>query len=102
MDFLTFIKTLPDQDDKGSQDFMAFVRSDLNFPATSDPEKLAHYLYRKLNLNHRLTLAYQKLLMLYFYAENNYKQPSDPTLLGKINLIVSLQNNDPLYKNIDN
>lgn len=100
MDFLTFIKSLPEQDDKGSRDFVAFVRSDQNFPATSDPERLAHYLYRRLN--HRLTLAYQKLLMLYFYSKNNYKQPSDPTLLDKINLIVSLQNSDPLYRNLEN
>lgn len=93
MDFLTFIKSLPEQEDKGSRDFIAYVRTDANFPTTSDPEKLAHYLYRRLN--HRLTLAYQKLLMLYFYTENNYQQPSDTALLGKINLIVSLQNNDP-------
>ncbi len=100
MDFLSFLKSLPEQQDKGSLDFIALVRSDANFPATSDPEKLAHYLY--LRLNHRLTTAYQKLLMLYFYVENNYNQPSDPTLLDKINLIVSLQNMDPLYRNIEN
>jgi hypothetical protein len=100
MDFLTFLISLPIQQDKGSQDFIAFALSDKQFPITSDPEKLAHYLYRRLN--HRLTLSYQKLLMLYFFTLNHYKQPDDPTLLDKINLIVFLQNNDPLYRNIEN
>jgi hypothetical protein len=34
MDFLSFLKSLPEQDHKGSQDFMAFVRAD----RTSQPQ----------------------------------------------------------------
>jgi hypothetical protein len=99
MDFLSFLNTLPKQQDVSLQGFIDFARADKNFPNSSDPELLARYLYRKLG--HRLTTAYQKSLMMYFYVSNNNVQPSDPSLLDKINRIVDLQNNDPLYRNID-
>ena len=99
MNFITFLKSLPKQADKSSHNFIRFALSDKEFPDTADPEQLARYLY--LRLDHKQTLAYQKLLMFYFFSENNFQQPTDPSLLGKINLIVSLQNGDPLYRNIE-
>ena len=55
MNFITFLKSLPKQADKPSQDFILFALFDKEFPDTADPERLARYLY--LRLDHKQTLT---------------------------------------------
>jgi len=97
MKFISFINQLPKQDDPAINEFIELAKQDDTFPDTDDVDILAEYLY--LNLNHRLTTAFQKTLMLWFYVRNNYKQPDD-NALDKINRIVALQNNDPNYQKV--
>jgi len=42
MNFISFIRNLPQQDDLGVSGFLTIAKSDLDFPDTSDPLKLAN------------------------------------------------------------
>jgi|SRR6185437_14482058 len=106
--FLSFIKSLIPHEikdehiedfvnqDKSVQNFILWAFKDKDFPATDDLTVLANYLYLKLNKEQ--TAAYQKLLLFYLYLKNGGRQPTNPELLQKVNLIVTLQQNDPQYK----
>jgi hypothetical protein len=99
MNFTDFVRSLPKQDDKAINKFISFVKKDVNFPATSEPSKLAIYLYKQLDTEQ--TLAFQKLLL--FYGSMPYNQlpkkchHSQDIMLMAVNIIVSLQNFDEDY-----
>lgn len=100
MSFKEFILAMPSDSDPRLVKFREFVKEDKNFPSTSDPSKLAIYLYLKLDPT--LTLAYQNCLMIYSKMPNN-KLPKrffarEDMALMAINIIVSLQNFDSDYK----
>lgn len=75
--------------DKAVEDFILWAFKDKDFPATDDLNALAYYLYPKLNKEQ--TAAYQKLLLFYLYLKNGNRQPTNPELLNKVDLIVELQ-----------
>lgn len=91
MNFKTFIQEQieANQDDPFANQVILIIRKDVNFPATSDIKVLAKYLYK--TLDHKQTTAFQKLIMFWKFAENNYRQPTDPNLLKEINYIIDLQ-----------
>ncbi len=91
MDFKTFIDKNIDtnQDDPISNEVIKIVKNDKEFPKTSDIKSIASHIYNKLD--HGQTTAFQKLLLFWKFAENNYKQPTDPKLLNEINYIIDLQ-----------
>jgi len=91
MHFITFIQTelTPNQSDPVSNELIIRFQKEINFPVTSDIETIAKHLY--LTLNHTETTAFQKLIMFWKFAENKYKQPTDPNLLNQINYIIELQ-----------
>lgn len=100
MNFISFVKALPKQDDSSLNGFLDIAKSDSNFPNSSDPIKLAQYLY--LQLNPEQTLGFQKMLMIYFQVEPANQIPpkykNDQELyLKAINYILSLQDNDTNY-----
>jgi len=112
MHFLAFIKSLIPHEykdkqiedfikqDKAVEEFILFAFKDKDFPGTDDLTALAYYLYPKLNQEQ--TAAYQKLLLFYLYLKNGNRQPSNSELLQKVDLIITLQNNDPEYKKVNN
>ncbi|MCP4121760.1 MAG: hypothetical protein GY751_08395 [Bacteroidetes bacterium] len=95
MNYYDFIRDLPTQEDDNLNQVIDIILKDTSFPKTDDLEKLAEHLYLKLNPD--LTTAFQRSLMLWQFALNDYKQPQDVGLLNQINYIVDLQNNDPDY-----
>ena len=96
MNFIDTINNLSaDQDDPHLNKIVTLIKKDPDFPKTNDMEILAKYLYLKLDRD--LTLAYQKTLLFWLYQKNGNQKSSDPALLGRVNYIVELQNNDPSY-----
>lgn len=100
MNFISFIRNLPQQDDPGLNGFLTIAKSDPDFPGTSDPLKLAKYIYLKLSPEN--TLGFQKSLMIYFQLEPTNQIPpkyknSPDKFLEAINFILKLQDNDPMY-----
>lgn len=100
MHFIDFIKTAPKQPNKQLQAVIDLIKNDTDFPKSSDPSKLAIYLY--LKLNEKQTTAFQQLLMIYRQMPN-HKLPKraiarEDMFLDAINLIVNLQNSDSDYK----
>lgn len=94
MTFKNFILSLPPQDNKDINNLLEILRNDELLP--EDTDAVAKHVY--LKLNSQLTKCFQQLVMMYFFTENNYKQPQNPDILDKINFIVNLQNNDAKYK----
>ncbi len=99
MNFIDFIRTFPPQGDKRLQSFIDLAKNDMDFPPTSDPSKLAIYLYKKLNPVQ--TTAFQNCLMIYSKLPDNelpkrFFGRADMPLMA-INIIVSLQNFDSEY-----
>ena len=88
-----FIKTAPKQEDKNINYVLGLLQNQKDLP--EDVETISKVIY--LNLNPQQTQAFQKILMMYFFTENNYQQPTAQNL-NKINFIVDLQNNDKNYK----
>ena len=100
MDFISFVRTQALQNDPGINAFVAIARADENFPASSDPIKLAQYLY--LKLNPQATLGFQKMFMIYAQFEPSNQIPpqykkDQGKMLEAINLIIDLQNKDSNY-----
>lgn len=98
MNFPAFVKSLPKQKDRAINSFIAFVKKDAHFPATSEPCKLAIYLYKQLTIEQ--TTAFQKLLL--FYGSMPYNQlpakcQDHEMMLMAVNIIVGLQNFDADY-----
>ena len=98
MNFAEFVKSLPRQKDKDIDRFIALVEKDADFPTTSEPSKLAIYLYKKLNS--KQTATFQKLLL--FYGSMPFNQLPEicqdhEMMLMAVNLIVGLQNFDNDY-----
>ncbi|MEW6470422.1 MAG: hypothetical protein AB1458_16030 [Bacteroidota bacterium] len=99
MNFIDFLKTFPPQGDKRLQSFIDFAKKDKDFPTSSDPSKLAIYLYRKLDPTQ--TLAFQNCLMIYSKMPDNelpkrFFGREDMPLMA-VNIIVALQNFDSDY-----
>jgi hypothetical protein len=100
MHFIEFIRSVPDGQDKKVQAFINLAKADKDFPMTSDPSKLAIYLYQKLNPE--TTHGFQVCMMIYSKERKN-KLPKmcfgrDDMMLHAINVIVGLQNFDSDYK----
>lgn len=100
MNFIDFVKALPPQPDKRVSSFVEYAKKDKNFPLTSDPAKLAVYLYMKLN--YPQTYGFQNCLMIYSHTPGNelpkrFFEREDMALMA-INIIISLQNFDSDYK----
>jgi hypothetical protein len=100
MHFIEFIKVQPAAVDKRLKSFIDIVVNDKNFPMTSDPSKLAIYLYKTLDPD--VTRGYQFALMMYSQMPGN-KLPKmcsgrEDMMIHAINLIVGLQNFDSEYK----
>ena len=99
MNFPDFVKSLPKQEDKAANSFIDLVKNDPNFPNTSEPSKLAIYLYQRLNIEQ--TTAFQKLLLFYGSMPFNQLpkkcQHREDTMLMAVNIIVALQNFDEDY-----
>lgn len=99
MHFIDFVKTAPDQPNKELQAIIDLIKNDAEFPKSSDPSKLAIYLY--LKLNGKQTTAFQQLLMIYSQMPNKLPKRAtarEDMLLDAINLVVNLQNSDSDYK----
>ena len=102
MHFYEFVKSLPKQVDSNINEAIELIKNDLKFPKdTSDPSVLGIYLY--LQVDHKQTNAFQKLLMLYQQMVKDNKLPErsvarQDMFMEAINLIVVLQNNDSRYK----
>ena len=100
MHFKEFVKTMIGQTDPKVKAFANIVIADKDFPQSSDPSKLAIYLYKKLDPD--LTRGFQFCLMVYSKMPDN-KLPKmcfgrEDMMLDAINLIVGLQNFDSEYK----
>jgi hypothetical protein len=104
MNYISFIKDLQKQEDNGINSFLEIAQNDGNFPNSSDPIKLAQYLY--LQLTPEQTLGFQKTLMIYQQVETANQIPpkykNDQQLFLKaINYILKLQDNDSNYPYAD-
>ena len=100
MNFISFVRTLSKQDDDSLNGFIDFAKADNNFPNSSDPIKLAQYLYLQLSPDD--TTGFQKMLMVYFQVETTNQIPpkykdDQQLFLKAINYILKLQDNDPSY-----
>jgi hypothetical protein len=69
MRFITFIKSLPKQQDKEVQDFINWVKKNPKFPQSSDPRLLGMYLSNKLNDS--MKMGYMKTMMVYKHQTDN-------------------------------
>lgn len=101
MNFKEFIHLVPQQLDPGIISFVEYVKSDSNFPTSSDPVVLGKYLY--LKLNEQQTTGFQKIFIVYAQFEKKNELPekyegNQNELLNGVNTIVQLQNSDPEYK----
>ena len=102
MNFITFLREEIDHQ-YGQRDvdaFYDFAINDETFPNSSDPVKLAKYLYLKLTPQE--TLGYQKFFGIYTQICTSNQVPpkcknDKEYFLRAINYIVKLQNNDPNY-----
>lgn len=97
MTFKQYILTglSPEQQDREMSKMIFSIKEDVNFPDTANIKQMAEYLYRELDQD--ATLAFQKLLMFWKYAQNGYKEPKDMGILAEINHIIVLQTNDRSY-----
>jgi len=89
-----FILSAPKQEDTNINYVLDLLKNQKDLP--KDVETISKVIY--LKLNHEQTQAFQKIVMMYFFTENNFQQPQDPEILNKINFIIDLQNNDENYK----
>ena len=101
MNFKDYLHQMPEQEDTGLNSFLHYVKSDSNFPVSSDPVVLGKYLY--LKLNELQTTGFQKLFIFYANFEKNNEVPAkyknnQAELLNGVNTVVILQNEDPEYK----
>ena len=94
MEFISFLKTLPKQDDKHVNAFLEWALNHKYIPSSSDPSILAKYLYDKLDWD--LTHAFQKLFVVYEKTDPDNAIPAQykghGNLLHAINIIVILKN----------
>lgn len=94
MEFIDFIRSLPRQQDKPTNDFIKWASGQKDFPDSSHPIILASYLFDKLDWD--MTHTYQKLYVLYGHTDSknriprNYKE--DSKLMEAINIIVDMKN----------
>jgi hypothetical protein len=99
MHFSRFVASMPKQNDEHINYVISLIKKDTNFPLTSEPTKLAIYLYRLLN--HKQTTAFQQLLFMYSTVPGNLLPKkcllNQNIMLDAINIIVSLQNFDMDY-----
>ena len=100
MTFTEFIKLMPEQKDDGVNSFLSWAKMQSDFPASSDPNVLAQNLYNKLN--HKMTLGFQKCLMVYASMPNNEIPKAllneQPKMLRALNRVVELQHEDKNYR----
>jgi hypothetical protein len=87
-----FILSAPQQDDENINHVLDLLKAEKDLPETV--ESISKAIYLKLNTQQ--TTAFQKTVMMYFFAENNYQQPTAQNL-DKINFIIDLQNDDVNY-----
>ncbi|HWY11172.1 MAG TPA: hypothetical protein VN026_07605 [Bacteroidia bacterium] len=69
MRFITFIKSLPKQQDKEVQDFINWAKKNSKFPQSSDPRFLGMYLSNKLNDS--MKMGYMKTMMFFRHQTDN-------------------------------
>ena len=101
MNFKDYLNQMPEQGDTGLNSFLHYVKTDRDFPVSSDPVVLGKYLY--LKLNEEQTTGFQKLYIFYANFEQNNDVPTkyknnQEELLNGVNTIVFMQNEDPEYK----
>ena len=109
MRFIEFIQGMPPQQDEGINAFINWAKAHPLFPTSSDPNKLAEFLYDKLN--HKMTLGYQKCFMVFAnmpVPDSGEDVPAadipvgllmnQQKMLEAINKIVALQNADRNYR----
>ncbi len=89
-----FILSAPKQEDQSINYVLNLLKKQKDLP--EDVEAISKKIYLQLNTGQ--TTAFQKIVMMYFFTENNYQQPQDPEILNRINFIVDLQNNDTNYQ----
>ena len=100
MNYISFLKNILEQDDHDINGFLDIALNDSNFPNSSDPVKLAQYLYLQLTPDE--TIGFQKTLMIYEQKEIANQIPpkyknNEALFLRAINYIVKLQDNDSKY-----
>jgi len=98
--FIDFVRVLPEQEDKGIKRFIGFAKETKNFRLTSDPKKLAEYLYKKLDPE--TTTGFQKTFLMFAELAPKNDIPKQylkdqAAMLEGVNHILTLQNNDPNY-----
>lgn len=87
-----FILSAPKQEDESINYVLDLLTSLKDLP--EDVKTISKAIY--LKLNPQQTQAFQKIIMMYYFTENNYQQPTAQNL-DEINFIVELQNNDVKY-----
>jgi hypothetical protein len=94
MEFIEFVRALPQQKSKNRNIFIAWAKEQKDFPVSSDPNVLSLYLYDKLDWD--LTHSFQMLYMMYEYKEPNHRIPEQHTGLSgmsdAIQIIVKMKN----------
>jgi|GEM_PF-744967 hypothetical protein len=94
MEFIEFVKTLPKQEDKRTNEFVHWASQQKDFPDSSHPVILAQYLYDKLDWD--MAHTYQKLYVFYEKVIPNNRVPRNykgqEKLMEAINIIVDLKN----------
>ncbi|NOQ74900.1 MAG: hypothetical protein GQ574_22995 [Crocinitomix sp.] len=100
--FLSFIKKTSKQADKGINDFIDYVKENINtFPRTTDLEQLAFAMHNRLTPLQ--TIGFQKMILMYFELDSKqqldeiYKM-NPSKLLEDVNLIIEFQDRNPNYK----
>lgn len=92
MRFITFIKSLPKQQDKEVQDFINWAKRNPRFPQSSDPRLLGMYLSNKLNDD--LKKGYMKTMMI-FWAQTDNSLPKDlkddKKFISALNVVVNFK-----------
>jgi hypothetical protein len=87
-----FILSAPKQDDESINHVLDLLTGQKDLP--EDVKTISKVIY--LKLNPQQTQAFQKIIMMYYFTENNYQQPTAQNL-DEINFIIELQNNDVNY-----
>lgn len=93
MRFVSFVKSLPQQEDKYLKAFIEYVKVTNEFPLSSDPAILGLYLHNKLN--EEQTRGYMLLMFIYREEPKNLIPKSYITkddFLSAVNTIVEWQN----------
>ncbi len=91
IDFKTFIdkEAKIDPSDIVSMAVILLIRDDVKFPRTYDMKLMARYLHKRFS--HERVTAYQRLLFMWLFRNNNYQPPTDVNLLNDINYIIELE-----------